>query len=202
MPSRRIHFLMLGLLFAIRSFAGQLISTEDPTSFFTTVGSRLLSAEMGANLARIQIFPINQYSPQLHRLLQLTANLYECTTNPATTDYPWLPRVYQPLFTNDSGTIFICGYQEAVGTNLLYKPLRDLSIPADRDALGSSDRVQGIPLIIGARKGFPNFNQLAGETVIRVARKLQFRRQSYNETPITETNVMYSLSLNNNFGIE
>jgi hypothetical protein len=82
MPGRHLYFFVLWILFATRSFAGQLVSTEDPTTFFTTVASRLLGAEMGVNLARIQIFPTNEYTPRLHRLLQLTANLYECTTNP------------------------------------------------------------------------------------------------------------------------
>ena len=107
------------------------------------------------DLHRIQLYPGNQYTPAVHRLLQVTANVYDATTNRTDTGYPYLPTVFRPQFTNDNGAIFITGYVEETGTDLLNRPYRDLSNPADLAALQPDDNVYGIPLIIGAKKGIP-----------------------------------------------
>lgn len=73
------------------------IDTSDPAAFFTDVAGRLLRAELNLDLQRIQIYPTNQYMPVVQRLLQLTANLYDATTNRAVTDYPFVPSVFRPL---------------------------------------------------------------------------------------------------------
>ncbi len=57
------------------------ITTDNPVGFFTNVASRLLSAELNVDLHHIQIYPTNQYTPAVHRLLQVTANIYDATTN-------------------------------------------------------------------------------------------------------------------------
>ncbi|HKW28364.1 MAG TPA: hypothetical protein VJT54_03445, partial [Verrucomicrobiae bacterium] len=50
------------------------LDTACPLGFFTNVASRLLSARMNVDLTRIQIYPTNQYTPAVHRLLQVAAN--------------------------------------------------------------------------------------------------------------------------------
>ena len=45
-----------------------------PSNFFTNVASRLLSSQLNVDLNHIQIYPTNQYTPAVHRLLQVTAN--------------------------------------------------------------------------------------------------------------------------------
>ena len=181
--------------------AASPISLENPTGFFTNVASRLLISELGLSLNRIQIFPSNQYTPAVHRLLQVTANVYDSATNRSTTDYPFLPTVFRPLFTNDQGIIYISGYEEEPGTNILAVPLRDLSSADDRQALQPTDMCRGIPAIIGARKGFPNFNELAMQTQVSVTRRLEFRRPDLG-SPVNETNQMYLMSISNSFGVE
>jgi hypothetical protein len=108
-PVRRQFFRPLGaVLFrlvvvcccaaAISSQAGSLVSTESPIAFFINVASRLLKSELDVDLNNIQIYPTNQYTPSVHRLLQVTANLYEAITNSAGVDYPYYPSVFMPNF--------------------------------------------------------------------------------------------------------
>jgi hypothetical protein len=127
--------------------------------------------------------------------------VYDSATNRSTAGYPFLPTVFRPLFTNDQRTISISGYQEEPGTNILNVPLRDLSNSDDRQALQATDMCRGIPAIIGARKGFPNFNELAMDTAVAVTRRLEFRRPDIS-SPVNETNQMYLISISNSFGVE
>jgi hypothetical protein len=55
--------------------ADPLVSTDSPIGFFTNVANRLLQSQLGLSLNHIQVFPTNQYTPSVHRLLQVTANL-------------------------------------------------------------------------------------------------------------------------------
>ncbi len=63
--------------------------------------------------------------------------------------------------------------------------------------------VYGVPWIIGAKKGFPNFNEFAMESVFQLTRKLQVTRPNTN-SPISDYsyNQMFNLSLSNQFGVE
>ena len=73
--------------------------TSSPINFFANVASRLLVSELNVDLTRIQIYPTNQYTPSVHRLLQVTANLYDAqNTN-------FFPSVFRPIFwvTNEAG---------------------------------------------------------------------------------------------------
>ncbi len=179
--------------------ASPLLSVTTPTDFFTNVSGRLLRAELNQDLHRIQLYPANQYTPATHRLLQLAANIYDCTTNRAEFGYPYYPSVFRPIFTNDSGSIYICGYIEEKGTLLATALRRDLGDPADRASLQPLDMVVGVPVIIGARKGFPNFNEFGMETALRIARKLEFRRGAGGK--VNETNQMFQLAITNGFGL-
>lgn len=180
--------------------AQRSLPVDNPTVFFTTVAARLLKAELGSDLSRLQLYPTNEYTAAVHRLLQLSANIYDSTTNRTLTAYPYVPSVFRPLFTNDGGAIYIRGYVEETGTNLLSAPMRDLGSAADRDILRSTDMVKGVPVIIGAKKGYPNFSNFGMDTVVEVSRQLEFRRNP-PDRPITETNQMYVLSISNALGI-
>src|SRR5262245_43800714 len=100
--------LVLGFLFYFPGLtvrATPLISTESPTTFFTNVASWLLRSELGLNPNRIQLYPTNQYTPAVHRLLQVTANIYDAVSdrslgfqNPPSSSPPTFPVVFRPLF--------------------------------------------------------------------------------------------------------
>src|SRR5438067_2373897 len=69
------------LLFLFGCFSAQAqpkLNTETPIGFFTNLAGRLLQSEMSLDLSHIQIYPTNQYTPAVHRLLQVTANIYDC----------------------------------------------------------------------------------------------------------------------------
>lgn len=181
--------------------AGAALNTENPTAFFNTVAGRLLDAELDVDIQHIELYPTNRYTAAVHRLLQLTANIYDCTTNRPLTSSPYLPSVFRPRFVSENGTVFVSGYVEETGTDILTRPGKNLESPEDRGSLQHDDRVAGIPLIIGARKGYPNFNELSCDTSMSVNRQLEFRRVLLSG-PIIETNVMYQLTVSNTFGLE
>jgi hypothetical protein len=60
--------------------------------------------------------------------------------------------------------------------------------------------VWGIPWIIGAKKGFPNFNEFSIENTIDVTRRLRFLKSSAHH--VTETNQSFIFRLNTQLGIE
>ena len=97
---------------------GPLVSTESPIGFFTNVANRLLQSQLNLSLNHIQLYPTNQYTPSVHRLLQVTANVYDAADQPhvhrATPTF--LP-CSDPVFTNRQWQpIYITGYAEETGT--------------------------------------------------------------------------------------
>src|SRR5438876_11797929 len=100
------------------------VDSGTPIDFFTNIASHLLRSQLNLELHRLELYPTNQYGPAVHRLLQVAANLYDSTTNRALTAYPYLPSVFRPLFTNDNGVVYITGYAEETGTDLLQAPMR------------------------------------------------------------------------------
>ncbi len=186
------------LLFGVWAQGSPKLSTDDPATFFNTLGGILLKSELGLDLQRLQVWPTNQYTPAAHRLLQFTANLYDATTNRADAFGP-LPTVFKPVFSREGTGVFITNYVEVVGdaTMLLTKP-RDLRDVEEVAALQPNDNVYGVPWVLGARKGLPNFNEFAFQSVLQVTRKLQITRPSLN-APISayQTNQMYILGISN-----
>jgi hypothetical protein len=202
------------------AFAAPPISTADPNYFFNTVAARLLNEELGMNLSGILIYPTNQYTPAVHRLLQVTANILDCTT----TNY--YPSVFRPIFwkTNEligggvyQTNIYIAGYQYVQepltpsGPPIFSLPTEagDPTIPFGLS--GMSNNIYGIPWVIGVKKGLPNFNALEMQTSFFIERKLQFTRNSATPVPpgsifpygrIYTTNQMYIMGVSNILGVE
>ncbi len=195
--------LCFGVFLPLRQFAAPAPDLHTPIGFFTNVASRLLRAELNLDLGHIQLYPTNQYTPAAHRLLQLTANLYDATTNRTDTGWPYLPSVFRPQFTNDGGAIFIAGYVEESTANFWTNAWRDLTLPADRDALQPDENVIGIPLLIGARKGFPSFNEFSTESISQITRRMRVVKPSLHASRNTwTTNLMYGLGISNVVGVE
>ncbi|PWU08583.1 MAG: hypothetical protein C5B50_29260 [Verrucomicrobia bacterium] len=212
------------------------ISWTNALQFFTNAAVRLLkdqgySVGVGAtNMLvpntigglegiHIQIYPTNYYSANVHRLMQLAANIYDATTNrifrvPTATN--GFPSVFRPIFRKyapPGGTntyVFITGYVEVQDAGLVQQgapPLLDLNSAVDIGnipTLGTIPAVEpmiyGMPVVVGAKKGYPNFNTLGMQTQVQITRRLHFSR---NHTPdIQFTNEMYSLTISNSAGIE
>jgi hypothetical protein len=157
------------------------------------------------------------YTPAVNRLLQLAANIYDTVyyTNhffPILGSYstPYLPSVFRPQFgkvPNSFGSynVYITNFVEVMDTSFLGNTNRNLSYgPSAVAALQPNDLVFGVPLIVGAKKGFPNFNELYMESAFQLTRKIMVTRSSTNVTlNTTFTNYeMFNLSLTNSFGVE
>jgi hypothetical protein len=198
-----------------------------PMEFFTNAANALLAnAGYDFTITNIQVYPTNYYTAGVHRLLQMALNIYDSTTNRPflnATREPYCPTVLRPLFrrvrsgTND--VVLIAGYREAFGTALASattgpqvveldnwnRAATIQQIPLIAKEPAANERleplVSGMPLIIGAKKGFPNFNEFAMQTYVYLSRLIEFRRADING-PVTETNVMYTLTLTNTFGLE
>ena len=182
---------------------GPVLNTDTPIGFFTNFAGKLLQSELNLNLSHIQVYPLNQYTPAVHRLLQVTANIYDCTTNRTTlTGYPYLPTIFRPQFTNDNGTIYITGYAEDDGANAVLNKPRDLQNPDDRAALQPNDNVYSVPLIIGAKKGFPNFNEFSMAIVSQFTRNVQIVKTASKSPSQWNYYAQYVVGISNVFGVE
>ena len=146
----------------------------------------------------------NEYNATTHRLLQVAANLYDATTTRTlgtTNDYP---SVFRPYFVKTSTNVIIHGYVEEKGTNLFlnnWMTAQEVAlapnIPTNTPLFGIN--VFGVPAVIGAKKGYPNFNELSMETAVQVSRKLEIRKLSPSAF---RTNQMYVVGISNIFGVE
>ena len=154
------------------------------------------------------------YTPAVHRLLQLAANIYDATTN-GNNGNNNLPHVFKPIFgcaNNPNHDVYIVGYKEITSVpGGVTDP--ELAQPYDIAQLASSSsgqtpiakngalvNVYGVPWIIGAKKGLPGFNQLSVVNSAQVTRRLQVSRTAYGGR-VNSTNQMYLISITNQVGV-
>ena len=197
------NYLWLGCLLATAlptAIAGPKLVADSPIGFFTNCASRLLSSQLNLNLTQIQVYPTNQYTPSVHRLLQVTAILFESTTSNL------YPCIYRPYFTAQGTNIFISGYEEVDATNssLLTLPV-ELSDAASSGSISNDTRINiyGIPWIIGAKKGIPNFNEVAMNSLFEISRRLAVTRHSLID-PVSSYSYQqqYILAVSNAVAVE
>lgn len=161
------------------------------------------------------------YTPAANRLLQLAANIYDASTNTAVSGLAIsnYPSVFRPIFwvTNELNRfhvlqtdVYIRGYQ------YVYEPLNGStanengSIFAqpfeviDPGILGaatsggiSTSNIWGVPWIVGAKKGFPNFNGMEVDNTFFIERLLQFNRNNITPARTYTTNQMYVMGISN-----
>lgn len=211
------------------------------TEFFTNVADRMLRATFPDPivvtnvvngvaqlppttnylcLTNIPIYPANLYTPAVHRILQLTANIWDAMTNKISTtplvnyDYPTVMRPIIRYSTSPTTNVWISGYfeQQAMHRtdvkNFLQVSNFDLRRPGDLANLIatqpkiSTNNIYGLPYVIGARAGtgFPAFNKIALAPVVTILRKMQLNR--ITATPTYTTNLQYELSISNLIGAD
>lgn len=150
-----------------------------------------------------------QYSAGIHQRLQQAANIADIVATTGTNSpMQKSPLVFRPQFASfaSGARIYITNFVE-VTNNALYqignKLWRDLNILTDRDKLGPDDNVWGIPWVIAAKKGLPNFNEFGVLTAVELTRKLEINKGGINaHRSFWRTNQMLSLSVSNLFGVE
>jgi hypothetical protein len=199
--------------------AGYTVGASGSTSnllIFTNVSGTSIPT---TNL-NIPIYPTNLYTPSVHRILQLAANMYDATTIRSfgvATATNGFPTVFRPVFGQGtavggrpvgSGQVSIVGYQEVTAadtTGLVSNPTPPIDTSSDPQPwkITANTMFFGIPLVVGAKKGFPNFNKLAMTTLVQVTRKLQFHRPSTSTTAsVNEIDEMFVVGISNVLGVE
>ncbi|MEI2727028.1 MAG: hypothetical protein V9H26_27070 [Verrucomicrobiota bacterium] len=143
------------------------------------------------------------YTPALHRLLQVAANIYDAN-NSRFYSGAAMPTVFRPSFSVQNGNVYIVDFVEVTDANtILGRTIRDLVATNAVSALLPDDLVFGVPLVIGAKQGFPNFNEFSMQNVLEITRKLQVTRTSMDPSARpTATNMMYVIGISNEFGLE
>jgi hypothetical protein len=154
------------------------------------------------------------YASSVQRVLQLAANIYDASTN------SFFPSVFRPIFwlTNQFGitNIYVNGYtnlNSGFGLNTVSSQLDpQLSIPFDIATIISKvpfgpvplmDNIYGVPWIVGAKKGFPNFNEFSVDNVVQITRKLNIKRANFGYPPeFSYTNEAYVFGVGSSLGIE
>lgn len=155
------------------------------------------------------------YSDAIHRMLQTAANILDASGN--TNTDPRLPTVFRPrverrieasntnLFIPILSTnIYITRFEAVSNTNFVAFPFVSLNYIATNKNLPpdyTNYNVWGIPMIVAARKGFPNFNEYSYSTAFTIERKLEFYRNDFNSKPF-QTNQFLTMCISNLFGAE
>ncbi len=180
--------------------------TDNPTNYIATFGTnqpiRMGSIPVWVNAATNRW----AYTPSVHRLLQIAANIIDARTNRANflggADFP---TVFRPVFRVAGGNVYITTFRQVTdASSILGIEPRDLVSSNAAALVLPNDLIYNVPLVIGAKKGFPNFNEFAMQNVFQITRKLQVTRNSTSPTlgrPIN-TNMMYVLGVSNALGME
>lgn len=199
----------------------------DPLAMFRQVAGRLFATDgrIGSDgrlitHTNILVWPTNDYDAAAHRVLQVAANLVDAKTNRGEV-YPFFPTVFRPYLRREvvagQANIYLAGHQlhdevapdgveaEAFVRKSNYWDLRDPDIreqiPTHPDPAVAQPLTLGLPLVLGATKGLPNFNELAMETSVYLERRIQVRRPTISALP-NQTNEFYILGITNVFAVE
>jgi hypothetical protein len=175
-----------------------------PIQFFTNAANRLIRAQFSDVSATY--IPVMQgsnwvYPPVVNRLLQLAANMYESTTN---ADYPTL---FRPYFSRSNDVVFISGFEEVTnpfltGGNPFFQIPVDLrEQPTAVTAVDSRLNIYGVPWIIGSRKGLPNINEIAAQSIFNITRRIQATRTSPSALP-NSYQQEYMMDISSALGVE
>lgn len=145
----------------------------------------------------------NEYTPTIHRILQVAANIYDNMNDKGT--YPHPPTVFVPNFARFGNSVIISGFTEATDDRLLNRTWRDVSDAATNTVAGTiltNNNFYGQHMVIGAKKGHPNFNELALQANVGVSRKLNATRQNVTSTNLLGTNQMFVVNMEHRWGME
>lgn len=182
--------------------------TWNPAQFVEIAGDRILQSQFNVQMTNIMIWPTNNYSAAVHRAFQLAANLYDSTTNRVVLnpDEPFAPTVLRPeLQLRNATNVFLVGFEEVTNNfeQVLNRRWLDLKIPAQLNQLTTNDIVVGMPWVIGAKKGYPNFNELEMQLEVLASRRIKLSKPAPGSSVLpNRTNQMYVFDIGINTGVE
>ena len=154
----------------------------------------------------------SEYSPAIHRVLQVAANIYDNMTNRfgISRDKAGLPSVFKPIYRKTATNLYISGWMEVTnvsqvvntvaGTTDLYSVFTNRNVRLN-ETYSTGLNPYGQHLVIGAKKGYPNFNELALQSSTEIARKLEVTKQTEGGKTAF-TNQMFLFSLQQRWGME
>jgi len=196
--------------------ADLLLRSQDFEITVTNGGGQISVQQLHFGITNIPVYSSTngsvRYTEAIHRLLQLAANIYDASdytnNNPAGNPNGIFPSVFRPFFGEsnfvDHGqtvtNLYIIGYTNVTDTNFMRNPFRAIS-QISSNKINLNDNVWGIPLIVGAKRGLPNFNEYSVSTALTVTRKLQFQRPN-TSTAANAGYQMYVYSISNLYGVE
>lgn len=106
---------------------------DTANSSFTNLAERLLRSQYNLSPARLTVSPTNQYTPAVHRLLQVAANLCDAGARGGDApDHPEFPSIFRPIFAQDGAGVSIRGY---TNDNATATATFDRVKPTDFDSL-------------------------------------------------------------------
>jgi hypothetical protein len=163
-------------------------------------------AVFGTNVIR-GVTNIHRWDARVHRLLQVAANLYDAThyQSAARPGSPRgdIPTTFRPILyrqvTNGQTLVRLAGFAEVVNAGVVSRPWLDLDDPvqlnrlpetpvaADILAKGQDFNCVGIPWIVGAKKGLPNFQEAFWQSRLQVTRRLRVLKAAA-DAALTRTN--------------
>ncbi len=150
------------------------------------------------------------YSGRIHQILQQAANIYDAIRGVEPGERPpYFPTIFRPKFRTEGNDVFVVDYERLTGApaDVMFnaaRPWRDLEM-GERPT-GSDDLVYNVPMIIGARQGFPNFNEMQSRTTLRAIRRLTVEKPANTSYPNTLGSMRVTERLNfeleNQFAVE
>ncbi|MCO5051087.1 MAG: hypothetical protein M9920_02140 [Verrucomicrobiae bacterium] len=162
------------------------------------VYTNLFRIDYAFGVTNIPVVISNQfvYSPAVHRLLQLAANLWDTKPNPRALQ--GFPTIFRPLFQADPvGTnVYISGFVELDNARELNGlPLLDIMATNNpATAIGNGNvMIFGAPPVVGVHKGLPNFNEFSAAPTLTMTRKLKVRKNTAGN--LVSTNQFFTMSV-------
>ena len=204
-----------------------------PEGLVTNVPGLAVHGPVTIQNGTAQIRTNHVYDAQVHRLLQVAANIYDARTNRfvgSGADRIACPTVFRPLYYRDERSqdlLRLHSFQEILGGSAEFlnrypwitadQAVNRLtqSLPEDQRTSRTDFNVFGMPWVVGAKKGLPNFNEAMWQTVVQPTRRLRVRRptaetiMATNEFPFAganskqfNTDYQFLINVTNLFGFE
>ncbi len=152
------------------------------------------------------------YSPRIHQLLQIAANLYEAQQSNfvSAPTYPEIPHTYRPVFEAVNGVIHIVRHDAAPIATSDVLPMNVPPFVARYRwfVLGQNaspdDNTQffDIPIIFGAMKGIPSLNEFTMQSIVQVSRRVRVSKSPATAPTTTNFHQSFQIGVSNLFAAE